>query len=1475
MADTGKAMGKHAALRERMRAKKGPQMIHCSRPTTEASKEIPMSITMSPESAKEDELLGTYVINNEANQDPSTWAMMDYGAAEEAQKLEDLERKEPRDVASFLGTSFMFASTQDQNVAMQYDTLGNVLTPMKKSTVPDFENGLTPGVCWKQWQQEEVYDGDVSLLQKSMIVSDESSSVATPQNQTMLSVASLAPMTPGMVLTASPTSPLTAMRRNSMHQALEESNVYVRRIHELEEALRSANAKDAGKDRNVASPQECTSPLMERNKTLVKEVRFAEQTCVELSQRNAALEQDVRRLELHLEETRKENECLHDEIVQSSRECATLLAQKEALEVALEEEREQREADFELSQSQLSESQMRLEMRRLRGGDENREPNVTPKKSARSALSGSPTSQVLAKTLRTQLERGYSDSDKILELESKLTESQNALSEARRDLESVRAQERDRSTLLGADTSNCSMSTELELARSQAKLASVSKELQVLRVAESSARHALTQAKVQLGVLQKEKDEPRLENPRREGVRQNEIDELKATVQKLTQDCHDHKEAARHASNRATVLQQELLQSKKRADLETERLCEAFFNMTQRALGKVERQSRLLDEKMKSKTEEFASRLHSMSSAVHLLQNSLDFQSESSSCAEEDGHTLDSLSRSGESVNDDQGGCDEVSTDETVLNATIHPSPNATQSMHEEMLLEQMEEARLVDRSADSSAHENIEGLSLIHDMSHLYEDLSALLSNEPISPAREPDTMLQKSLQDLKSEANTSAGGKSTVHNSLESVEEECLQLRSILERTQRAATGGNHVLLETIDDQSRVIQSLERKLRAFADEADRIEDERRQLNLAVSEMSKSYTCCQSELREISEALKASQESEVEARSDMQQALEKLIQELEEKERSIAVLRREKAELAGNVRELSSREDATLHIKLEQTLEKLLQKLQEKERSITLLHSEKEVLASKVCDLSSGDATLRDRLNIATIQVDELQREIEGKVQEVEKGRLRSAELSSKIQSLESLRKKDERRIEEMQEAAMRSESEKLQLDRFKAEREDDLRISRALSETVEELTNSKAELLAEVEQLQSAVFTLECELKDLKVFYLTANDKLADASERNTNKDAIVDKFRSANRAAKEMVASSEESLAQAKAELEELEADRKILEERVVALERDLMTTSNDFAAYERSVEEKLAEQNELIEIMQSTATSEEILAQAKMELEESLTERKRVEERVVALERELVATTDDFAAYERSTVEKLAERNELIEMVQSTAEALKSTYEHKMSSLTREHDARIEQVHEAVAEFVTEFLAAYSQSQELLMRLGVTFSDADFNSKPGVQSWIENIKVASEQIPRWKHLVAACYEIASAHQRQLEEAEDKVENLASKMYRSNDTETKIEAELREQHDRSVTLANDLRLAEVEAAESAREIAETSKALVDTKKELARLYRLVEDQRDLKHKTEELIRERDDAESRSVVLSKTLASLNQKLEEATNAS
>ena len=64
--------------------------------------------------------------------------------------------------------------------------------------------------------------------------------------------------------------------------------------------------------------------LMERNQTLVKEIRFADQTCVELSERNAALERDVERLGKELDSSRTAHENLRERLEKSTMHAAKL-----------------------------------------------------------------------------------------------------------------------------------------------------------------------------------------------------------------------------------------------------------------------------------------------------------------------------------------------------------------------------------------------------------------------------------------------------------------------------------------------------------------------------------------------------------------------------------------------------------------------------------------------------------------------------------------------------------------------------------------------------------------------------------------------------------------------------------------------------------------------------------------------------------------------------------------------------------------------------------------------------------------------------------------------------------------------------------------------------------------------------------------------------------------------------------------------
>ena len=62
--------------------------------------------------------------------------------------------------------------------------------------------------------------------------------------------------------------------------------------------------------------------LIERNKTLIKEVRFADQTCVELSERNESMKRDMTRMEGQLSEMKKDNEALHNTIINTKEQRA-------------------------------------------------------------------------------------------------------------------------------------------------------------------------------------------------------------------------------------------------------------------------------------------------------------------------------------------------------------------------------------------------------------------------------------------------------------------------------------------------------------------------------------------------------------------------------------------------------------------------------------------------------------------------------------------------------------------------------------------------------------------------------------------------------------------------------------------------------------------------------------------------------------------------------------------------------------------------------------------------------------------------------------------------------------------------------------------------------------------------------------------------------------------------------------------------
>jgi chromosome segregation ATPase len=161
-------------------------------------------------------------------------------------------------------------------------------------------------------------------------------------------------------------SPFTTFRQNSTNIALEETKVYALRIQALEQELVNAQQHVAdeverrvalelkerylaiaktpaktprtprlprtfsGTDLSRSSPwSTCTVPesLWERNKTLVTEVRFADQTCVELASQKASLEKELLQLRNDYAALCSTNQSLQDRVTEVT--CSSARAEVE------------------------------------------------------------------------------------------------------------------------------------------------------------------------------------------------------------------------------------------------------------------------------------------------------------------------------------------------------------------------------------------------------------------------------------------------------------------------------------------------------------------------------------------------------------------------------------------------------------------------------------------------------------------------------------------------------------------------------------------------------------------------------------------------------------------------------------------------------------------------------------------------------------------------------------------------------------------------------------------------------------------------------------------------------------------------------------------------------------------------------------------------------------------------------------------
>mmetsp|Transcript_13137 Transcript_13137/g.28799 ORF Transcript_13137/g.28799 Transcript_13137/m.28799 type:complete len:1577 (-) Transcript_13137:39-4769(-) len=227
-------------------------------------------------------------------------------------------------------------------------------TPTKDTT--------TPKRYFRDWSEEGQTFTPRSILKQAIIPSDdeeeeEGSSVDGGNSPSDLSPSPTSPLS---------ASPFSTFKNNASHIALDETKVYLRKIQELQNALQSAEdrAKEETRRREAAenrcdelklqmatlSPMKSpatnksetprtpmSDSLWERNKTLVKEVRFADQTCVELSGQKVALEKQINQLEDQLSSSQEQNTMLQSQILEQSRAHAETAAQCKVAQTRLEE----------------------------------------------------------------------------------------------------------------------------------------------------------------------------------------------------------------------------------------------------------------------------------------------------------------------------------------------------------------------------------------------------------------------------------------------------------------------------------------------------------------------------------------------------------------------------------------------------------------------------------------------------------------------------------------------------------------------------------------------------------------------------------------------------------------------------------------------------------------------------------------------------------------------------------------------------------------------------------------------------------------------------------------------------------------------------------------------------------------------------------------------------------------------------------
>ena len=358
-------------------------------------------------------------------------------------------------------------------------------------------------------------------------------------------------------------SPATTLRKNSMHISLQESTGYVARIEQLEDELaaakRSMKEQRDFYDEQTAEQHKFTIPLqphspfdpnnhqkhspgtqqrklLERNQTLLKEVRFADQTCVQLSEQNAALEGKLEMREEQLEQTRKEYENLKVENASTEallKEMEQAKEDKKGLERQLHAAYDKLEEKAKHTQSLQEQHAIELEALRASNGNQNESTGKHVKALREQIESVERANEQLKDSLSMRerdLEASVAEKDNLIYQVNELAECKTNYQRAVREKDMLK--EKAEVHLAQVDrTSRALHSTQVDLQEARQDLESARRE-------SSDADWKLKQANEKIRELSEVNDQQAAENEfaqEQVGHWKRECDDLQKKLERMSQ----------------------------------------------------------------------------------------------------------------------------------------------------------------------------------------------------------------------------------------------------------------------------------------------------------------------------------------------------------------------------------------------------------------------------------------------------------------------------------------------------------------------------------------------------------------------------------------------------------------------------------------------------------------------------------------------------------------------------------------------------------------------------------------------------------------------------------------------------------------------------------------------------------------------------------------------------------------------------